>query len=275
MFTNKLKQLWDAGRPAINGWLSIGNPLTAEIMAAQGYDSLTIDAQHGALDYGAVLPMLQAMRASGATPMVRVPWREPGAVMKALDAGAQGIICPMVNSAAEAAEFASYMRYPPQGCRSFGPTRASFAYGGYGPAANDQVLALAMIETAQGVDNLDEIAATPGIDGIYIGPADLTLGTQQGRLAPGFDREEEVMVQMIRRILAACKANGIRACIHCGTPEYAARAIGWGFDLTTVSGDTRLLSAGAAESVAAWRRLTATGTAPAPQATPAPQKGGY
>lgn len=269
MFTNKLKQLWESGRPAINGWLSIGNPLTAEIMAAQGYDSLTIDAQHGALDYGAVLPMLQAMRASGVTPMVRVPWREPGAVMKALDAGAQGIICPMVNSAAEAAEFASYMRYPPQGCRSFGPTRASFAYGGYGPAANGQVLALAMIETTQGVDKLEEISATPGIDGIYIGPADLTLGTQQGRLAPGFDREEEVMVQMIQRILAACKANGIRACIHCGTPEYAARAIGWGFDLTTVSGDTRLLSAAAAESVAAWRRLTATG------ATPASQKGGY
>ncbi|MFT3689637.1 HpcH/HpaI aldolase family protein [Paenirhodobacter sp.] len=260
MFTNKLKQHWAEGRAAINGWLSIGNPFTAEIMAAQGYDSITIDAQHGALDYSAVLPMLQAMRASGVTPIVRVPWREPGAIMKALDAGAQGIICPMVNSAEEAAEFVSYLRYPPLGQRSYGPTRAAFAYGSYGLAANDEVLALAMIETRQGVDNLDAIAATPGLDGIYIGPADLTLGTQEGRLPPGFDREEPEIIALIQRIRDACKANGIRACIHCGTPDYAARAIGWGFDLTTVGGDTRLLATAAAASVARWRELT--GSAP-------------
>ncbi len=261
MFSNRLKQQWAEGRAAINGWLSIGNPFTAEIMAAQGYDSVTIDAQHGALDYSAVLPMLQAMRASGVTPLVRVPWREPGAVMKALDAGAQGIICPMVNSAAEAAEFVSYTRYPPHGQRSFGPTRAAFAYGSYGVAANDEVLALAMIETQQGMDNLEQIAATPGLDGIYTGPADLTLGTQNGRLAPGFDREEPEIVALIQRILAACKENGIRACLHCGSPEYAAKAVGWGFDLTTVGGDTRLLAAAASASVAKWRDLT--GAAPA------------
>lgn len=267
---NKLKDIWAAGRPAINGWLSIGNPFTAEIMAAQGYDAITIDMQHGALDYSAALPMLQAMRASGVVPMARVPWREPGIVMKALDAGAMGIICPMINSAAEAAEFVSYMRYPPLGQRSFGPTRAAVAYGGYGVAANDQVLALAMIETQAGVDNLEEIAATPGLDGLYIGPADLTLGTQDGRLPPGFDREEPEMVALIQRILAACKANGIRACLHCGTPAYAAKAIGWGFDLTTVSGDSRLLAAAAAASVKEWRDLTKTGA----QAVAAP-KGGY
>lgn len=270
MFTNRLKAQWAEGRPALNGWLSIGNPFTAEIMAAQGYDSLCIDIQHGALDYSAVLPMFQAMRASGVTPLARVPWREPGIIMKALDAGAQGIICPMVNSAAEAAEFVGYMRYPPQGQRSFGPTRAAIAYGGYGTAANDQVLALAMIETAEGVASLKEIAATPGLDGIYIGPADLTLGTQQGRLTPAFDREEPEMIALIKRILEACKRNGIRACLHCGTPGYAARAIGWGFDLTTVSGDSRLLAAAAAGSVAEWRSLTG---APAPD--PAGPKGSY
>lgn len=255
MFENRLKQIWAAGRPVLNGWLSIGNAFTAEIMAAQGYDAITIDIQHGALDYSAVLPMLQAMRASGVVPMARVPWREPGIVMKALDAGAMGIICPMINSAEEAAEFVSYMRYPPLGQRSFGPTRASFAYGGYGPAANDQVLALAMIETQAGVDNLEAIAATPGLDGLYIGPADLTLGTQNGRLAPGFDREEPEMIDLIRHIQAVCARNRIRACLHCGTPDYAARAIGWGFDLTTVSGDSRLLAGAAAASVASWRRL--------------------
>jgi 4-hydroxy-2-oxoheptanedioate aldolase len=262
MLTNKLKRQWSEGRPAINGWLSIGDAFTAEIMAAQGYDSLTIDIQHGALDYARALTMFQAMRASGVTLIARVPWREPGIIMKMLDAGAQGIICPMVNSAQDAAEFVSFMRYPPNGQRSFGPTRATFAYGGYGIAADDQVLALAMIETQQGLDNLEAIAGTPGLDGIYIGPADLTLTTQKGRLPPGFDREEPEMVALIQRVLHVCKQTGIRSCLHCGTPEYAARAIDWGFDLTTVSGDSRLLSAAAAASVATWRELTGQASSP-------------
>lgn len=190
MTKNPLKRLWEDGKPAINGWCSIGNPFTAEIMAAQGYDSLTIDWQHGALDYSDLLPMFQAMKGGTATLMARVPWLDPAAIMKALDAGAMGIICPMINSRAEAEAFVSYMRYPPAGQRSFGPTRAAFAMPGYSPAVNDEVLALAMIETAEGIANLEEIAATPGLDGLYIGPADLTLGTQNGRLAPGFDREE-------------------------------------------------------------------------------------
>jgi 4-hydroxy-2-oxoheptanedioate aldolase len=271
MFENKLKKHLAAGRPAINGWLSIGNPFTAEIMAAQGYDSVSIDIQHGALDYTSVLPMFQAMRASGVTPMARVPWREPGIIMKALDAGAQGIICPMINSAEEAAEFVSYMRYPPFGQRSFGPTRAAIAYDGYGLAANEEVLALAMIETQNGVDNLEEIAATPGLDGIYIGPADLTIGTQEGRLPPGFDREEPEMIALIRKIQSVCAKNGIFACLHCGTPDYAAKAIGWGFNLTTVSGDSRLLAGAAASSVRQWRDAVESGLTH----SAAPDAGGY
>jgi 4-hydroxy-2-oxoheptanedioate aldolase len=168
----------------------------------------------------------------------------------------------MINTAAEAADLVSFMRYPPHGQRSFGPTRANIAYGGYGVEANDEVLAFAMIETVQGMANLDEIAATPGLKGIYVGPADLTLGTQNGRLPPAFDREEPEMIALIQRVVAACKANGIRAALHCGTPEYAARAIGWGYDMTTVSGDSRLLAAAAAASVAKFRKLTNGDTAP-------------
>ncbi|MDP7564433.1 MAG: aldolase/citrate lyase family protein, partial [Arenicellales bacterium] len=251
MQKNRLRQLWDRGKPALNGWCSIGNSFTAEIMAAQGYDSVTVDMQHGALDYSALLPMLQAMRASGATLMARVPWRDPGHIMKALDAGAMGIICPMVNNREEAEEFVSYLRYPPLGQRSFGPTRAAIAMPGYGLAANSEVLALAMIETADGITNLDEIVATPGLDGIYVGPADLTLGTQKGRLPPGFDRQEPEMIKLLKRIADACKLNGIRACLHCATPDYAARAIEWGYELTTVGGDTRLLGGAASASVSA------------------------
>jgi len=256
MIANKLKSLWAEGKPTINGWCSIGNMFTAEIMAAQGYDSITIDVQHGALDYSSVLSMLQAMRASGAVPMARVPWLEPGVIMKVLDAGAYGVICPMVNTAEQAAEFVSYLRYPPLGQRSFGPTRVSFAAGAnYGAEANGEILGFAMIETADGIANLDAIAATPGLDGIYVGPADLTLGLTQGRLAPGFDREEPEMIAALQRIAGACKAHGIRAALHCGTADYAARAIGWGFEMTTVSGDTRLLAGAAAASVARYREL--------------------
>jgi 4-hydroxy-2-oxoheptanedioate aldolase len=256
MIPNRLKQLWAEGKPTINGWCSIGNPFTAEIMAAQGYDSVTIDVQHGALDYSSVLPMLQAMRASGVVPMTRVPWLEPGIIMKMLDAGAYGVICPMVSTAEQAAEFVSYMRYPPLGQRSYGPTRVSFSAGSnYGSEANSELLAFAMIETAEGMANLGAIAATPGLDGIYVGPADLTLGLTQGRLAPGFDREEPEMIAALHQIIAACKTNGVRAALHCGTPEYAGRAIGWGFNMTTVSGDSRLLAAAAGASVVKFREL--------------------
>src|SRR5579863_1338301 len=269
MIPNKLKRLWSDGKPTINGWCSIGNAFTAEIMAAQGYDSVTVDMQHGALDYASLLPMLQAMRASGVVPMARVPWLEPGVIMKALDAGAYGIVCPMVNDARQAAEFVSYMRYPPLGQRSFGPTRVSVAAGAdYGAKANGEMLAFAMIETKEGMANLASIAATPGLDGLYVGPADLTLGLAQGRLAPGFDREEPEMIGALKDILAACKANGIRAALHCGTPEYAARAIEWGYNMTTVSGDSRLLASAAGASVVKFRQLIG-------QIGAKPEKGAY
>lgn len=256
MSINTVKKLWSEGKPVLNGWLSIGNGFSAEIMAEQGYDMLTIDMQHGALDYSAALPMLQALRASGVALGARVPWLDPAAIMKALDAGAMTIICPMISTAEQAAEFVSYMRYPPLGERSFGPTRVKFAMPDYGPKMNAEVVALAMIETAEGVENLEEIAATPGLDGLYVGPSDLTLGTQQGRLPPGFDREEPEMVEILERISQVSAANGIKACLHCGTPEYAMRAIDWGYSLTTVSGDSRLLAGAAAASVRRFRELS-------------------
>jgi 4-hydroxy-2-oxoheptanedioate aldolase len=259
MIPNKLKSLWADGKPTINGWCSIGNPFTAEIMAAQGYDSVSIDMQHGALDYSAVLPMFQAMRASGTVVMARVPWLDPAVIMKVLDAGAYGIICPMTNTAEEVREFVSYLRYPPLGVRSFGPTRATFSQGpDIAHEANDQVLAFAMIETAEAMENLDAICAVPGLDGIYVGPADLSFSLSNGTLTPGFDREEPEVVAALQGIVAACKRHGIRAAIHCGSADYAARAIGWGYDMTTVGGDTRFLAAAAGASVARFRELAGT-----------------
>lgn len=269
MLQNKLRQIWENGQPVLNGWCSIGNAFTAEIMAAQGYDSVSIDIQHGALDYAAALTMFQAMRGSGVVPMARVPWLDPAYIMKVLDAGAMGVICPMINSRTEAEQFVSYMRYPPLGQRSYGPTRAAVAMPGYGPKMNGEVLAFAMIETKEGMKNLEEIASTPGLDGLYVGPADLTLGTQDGRLPPGFDREEEEMIVLIKQIANVCAKNGIKAALHCGTPDYAARAIGWGYNMTTVSGDSRLLASAASASVSSWKKLTGR------EQGAAPSKGGY
>jgi len=269
MIPNRLKEIWAAGRATANGWLSIGNPFVAEIMAAQGYDSLTIDMQHGALDYAAALPMLQAMRASGVVPLVRVPWLDPGAVMKALDAGAYGIICPMINTPDEAARLVSYLRYPPAGLRSFGPTRAAYAAGpDYAAEANANILAFAMVETAEALENVDAIAATPGLDGIYVGPADLAMSLSANRLAAGFDREEPMMTEAFRRVAEACRRAGIVAALHCGTAEYAARAVGWGYRMTTLGGgDARLLAAAAAAGVARFRDLTSGQAAAVPAGT--------
>jgi 4-hydroxy-2-oxoheptanedioate aldolase len=254
MIRNKVKQLWSEEKPVLHGWLSIGNPFTAEIMAAQGYDAISIDWQHGALDYSSVLPMFQAMRASGVVIGARVPWLDPAAIMKALDAGAMQIICPMINTPEQAAEFVSYLRYPPEGQRSFGPTRAAFAQGANIHAeANSEIIGWAMVETKEAMANLDAIAATPGLDGIYVGPADLTFSLCDGRYPPGFDREEPEMIEALQTIAATCKKNGIKAALHCGTAEYAARAVGWGFEMTTVSGDSRLLAGAAAASVKAFR----------------------
>ena len=272
MTPNGIRQRWAEGKPVINGWLSIGNPFVAEIIAGQGYDAVTVDQQHGFLGYDALAPMLQAMKASPVTPMVRVPWLSPGDIMKALDAGALGIICPMINNRAEAELLVSCMRYPPHGQRSMGPTRAVFAHGAdYGQKADAEVLCFAMIETADGMKNLDEIVATPGLDGVYIGPADLTLGLTGRKYPSGFDREEPEMIEAIQTILKKAHAAGIRACLHCGSSAYAAKAVGWGFDLVTILNDVRLLAGAAQASVATTRKLIGEQTAPAE----APKNAGY
>lgn len=256
MIKNGIKALWADGKPAINGWLSTSNAFVAEIMAAQGFDSLTVDLQHGFVGYEAATAQLQAMRASGVTPMVRVPWLDPADIMKALDAGAYGIICPMINTGEDAARLVSYMKYPPHGVRSFGPTRAVFAAGAdYGQHADNELLSFAMIETADGMKNLDAIVNTKGLDGVYIGPADLTLGLTGRKYPTGFDRQEPEIIEAIQTIIAKAHGAGIKAALHCGAPAYATKAIGWGIDLVTLSNDVRLLAAAAQAAVANTRKL--------------------
>jgi len=251
MRENKLRRLWASGSAAVNGWLAIPNSFAAETMAHQGWDSLTVDMQHGVVDYQAMVTMLQAVSTTETVPMVRVPWLEPGILMKALDAGAYGVICPMVNSRADAQNLVAWTHYAPQGTRSFGPVRA-LLYGGadYPQHANETILTLAMIETAKALDNLDDILSVEGLDAVYIGPSDLSLSLG---CAPAMDDVEPKVAQAIDHILERAKAHGVVAGIHNASAEAALKRIAKGFQFVTVSSDARLIAAGAQAVIAKMR----------------------
>ena len=243
MRENQLRSLWQAGRAATCCWLTIPNAFTAELMAHAGFDSLTIDLQHGLIGYETAVSMLQAISTTPVTPLARIPWNEPGIIMKLLDAGAAGIICPMINSRQEAAAFVGACRYPPQGYRSYGPRRATLYAGpDYPERANDYVLAIAMIETATALENLDEILDVPGIDAIYIGPADLSISLG---ITQRIDQDDPTMVAALDRILQAARRRGIPAGLHTGSAAFAARMFALGWQLATVQTDAAFLEAGA------------------------------
>ena len=248
MRKNKIKQMMAEGKPVINGWLAIPSTASAEAMAHCGWDSLTIDMQHGLVDYSNALPILQTISTTDVVPMARLNWNEPGQIMKILDAGSYGVICPMVSNKEEAEKFVKACMYPPKGYRSFGPIRG-LIYGGsdYPDHANDEILKIAMIETKESLEKLDEIMSTPGVDGIYIGPADLSLAIGE---KPGFDKPENTKVYSeILRILEHAKKNKIFAGIHNGTPEYATKMIEKGFNFVTIASDLRSMSTGAKSMV--------------------------
>jgi 4-hydroxy-2-oxoheptanedioate aldolase len=250
---NKLKARIAAGKANVNAWLAIPSGFSAEVMAQCGWDSVTVDIQHGVQDYQSMVQCFQAMQAHPVTPLVRVPWNEPGIIGKCLDGGAMGIICPMVNNAAEAKQLADACLYPPKGKRSNGPIRAAM-YGeasSYQTTANDEILVIPMIETQAGIDNIDEILSVPGINGIYIGPSD--MGFSLG-LIPILDREEPLILGIYDKLLASCKKHGKFAGIHNGTPAYAARMIGIGFQFVTIANDSGLMARAAREAVTATRK---------------------
>jgi len=251
MRDNRLRTLWAADQTVVNGWLAVPNAFSAEVMARQGWDSLTIDMQHGVIDYAGMVGMLQALAATPTAPVVRVPWLEPGIIMKTLDAGALGVICPMINSREEAQRFVAYTSYAPRGSRSFGPVRALLVDGPeYPQRANDHIVRFAMIETAQALDRLDDILSVEGLDAIYIGPSDLSLSLG---CRPVFDDVDPKAAEAIAHILARAQAHGLKAGIHCGVPEVALARQAMGFRFVTVSSDARLLAAGSQQILSRMR----------------------
>lgn len=246
---NRIKTIWARGGVPRNVFLGIPDGFAAEIIASTGWDAVTIDMQHGLIDYAAAVRMMQAMSRYDGTPMVRVPWNDPAMIMKSLDAGALGIICPMVNNRAEAEQFVGACKYAPEGYRSTGPVRAVYYAGtDYHDRSGDLIATFAMVETVEALANLDEIATTPGLDALYIGPSDLSVSLG-GK--PGPDPTDRKVVEAVDSILAAAKRHGIKAAMHTMRPEYATSMIEKGFDLVTVSSDHRFMATGAAEALAA------------------------
>jgi 4-hydroxy-2-oxoheptanedioate aldolase len=249
MRENRLKSIWRKGGTVVNGWLHVPSSFSAEVMAHAGWDSLTVDMQHGPVDYESLVPMLQAISTTDTVPVVRVLWNDPGLIMRVLDAGCYAVICPMINTREEAEAFVGACRYPPAGNRSFGPYRATL-YGGqdYTDHANETVVTMAMIETREALDNLEEIVGVQGLDAVFVGPSDLGQNLGHG---PGTDREEPEVLEAIDSILAAARGHGLTAGIFTGTPEYASRMVEKGFRFVTISSDVRLMAAAAAAAIGA------------------------
>jgi 4-hydroxy-2-oxoheptanedioate aldolase len=258
MRRNTLKEIWANGGAVVNGWCSIPSSFSAEVMAHQGFDSICIDMQHGVASYQVAVTMLQAISSTPVIPLIRVSWNEPGQLMRALDAGAYGVICPMINTAEQARELVSACKYPPVGIRSFGPIRAKYYAGGsthgggdYHDFANEETLVIPQIETREAIVNIDEILQVPGIGAVYVGPSDLAmaLGSQ-----PRAGQKDPAVVAARQEIVAACKRHNIPAGIHTPSSEVALKMIASGFQLTTIASDDRFLMTQAKEEVLAMRR---------------------
>jgi 4-hydroxy-2-oxoheptanedioate aldolase len=247
MRENTIRAIWRRGGCVLNGWLHIPDAFTAELMAHQGWDSLTIDLQHGVVDYSSAFGMLQAIATTPTIPMARVHWNEPG------------IICPMINSHAECEVFVGACRYPPRGYRSFGPLRAAlYAGAAYARHADELVITMAMVETHQAVENIAEIVQTPGLDAIYIGPSDLGQSLGYGAT---LDPTEPAVVAAIDHVLVTAREHGVVVGMHTGSPEYARQMAAKGMQLLTIGSDARLLAAAAQRTVAAFKEADA-GSAP-------------
>ena len=253
--TPSLQTHFAAGKKAVNGWCALPSPITAEIMGRQGFDLMTVDLQHGLMDYQMALTMLQVLQGLPAPVLVRVPWNEPGIIAKTLDAGFAGLICPMINTADDAKRLVQATRYAPLGSRSFGPTRANIVHGaGYVKTANTAVLVFAMVETREALSNLDAILAVDGIDGVYVGPSDLGLSLGY---EPTLDPTAAEVLDALATIATRTKAVGRIAGVHTGSPDMIRRAFAQGYDFASLLTDARMFTNAIVGQLAAVHQTTA------------------
>ena len=256
MRENTVKRAWREGRVTYGAWLSVPSAFSAEVMAHQGYDWLCIDMQHGVIDYQTAVTMLQAISTTDTIPFVRAPWNEPGIIGKMLDAGAYGAIIPMVNTREQAEAAVGACRYVPDGYRSYGPVRAAYYAGAdYANHANEEIACIPMIETAEAVSRLDEILGVPGIDAVYVGPADLSLTLG---LPPRMDHDDQSFQDARLAIAKACGDRGITAGIH-ASAALASKHVEAGYRMITISSDVGSMATGAAQDLRSVKDVDASG----------------
>ncbi len=236
---NPLINAWRSGTKTYGVWLTTPGSVQAEIVARQDLDYVCIDYQHGMIDHSTAVPMLQGIMAGGSAPIARVSWNQPNRIMQVLDAGALGVVVPMVNDAAEARAAVAACRFPPQGMRSYGPVRAKDVLGSADPDDLVDVACIVMVETVDGIRNVRDIAAVEGVDAIYVGPSDLALamGYKPNHVPP-----KEDFLATIADILAACRESGIGAGIQAANGEIAHRYSEQGFDMITIGSDAAILA---------------------------------
>ena len=233
-----MDRFWTEGKALYGGWCSIPDPFLAEVMGASGFDWVCVDMQHGLVAKGDVVGMLQALDRTGTPTIVRVPWNDPAPIMWALDAGAQGVIVPMVNDAQSARAAVAACRYAPDGVRSWGPVRAALLSGADEPSeTNRRVLCMVMIETVEAIEHLDEILDVEGIEGVFIGPSDLAVSLGDDPREPPTARHEEA----IDTIIATCRDRDVLAGIFCLDVERARRYGEKGYRLLNLQSDARML----------------------------------
>jgi len=230
---NRVKELWREGKASVGTWVVLGSPITAEIIASMGYEWIVVDTEHGAIDISTTQSIIQAVLYTGAVPMVRVPWNDPALIKRALDAGAYGLVIPMVNST----------RYPPLGVRSFGGPRTRL-YGGadYFEHANEEIALMVQIEHVDAVNRADEILSVEGIDGFFIGPSDLAISMG---LKPGLDQTDPRHVEAISKVLEVGKRHGVQGGIQVGSAEAVNERIAQGFKFIALSSDEGFLRSAA------------------------------
>lgn len=241
-FTNPLRARLALGESLHGAWSLSRDPLVAETLAASGAHYVCLDLQHGSAEVGDVATLTAVIQGQDATPIVRVPGHDAAVIGKVLDAGAHGVIVPLVDTAEQAAAAVAAARYPPHGHRSYGPFRAATAYGCGDPDVLADIFLAVMIETREGLAHAEQIAATPGLDAIYVGPADLSLALG---LPVAFEHERGEHPRALAEIRAACARHGRTAGIHCADPAMAGRRLDQGFGMVTAVTDLALVAAGA------------------------------
>jgi 4-hydroxy-2-oxoheptanedioate aldolase len=248
---NPLRARWAAEETAFGIWSSIPSSFAAELAARAGADYVCVDLQHGLASFEGLTPQLQAIELGGAVPVVRVAENEAWQIGKALDQGALGVIVPLVETAEEAERAVAACRFPPTGSRSFGPSRAGSVVGSLEPSdLGGEPVCFVMVETRRGVENLEAIAATPGLDGIYVGPSDLAVSLGVSPRAADLGPEHAAAVSRIREV---CRARGLVAGIHCARGDEARARAAAGFGLVTAAMDFAVLAAGGARELRAAR----------------------